>query len=248
MTLQQFGFTHADERISRFTNPFGCGDSNRERNPSDPTTRPLRWYWGRAARLAKRILRAIFREISNTLYLLEADPRVTASPIADVAVRRISREDRSALRALVVAENRDPRAPLERLEDAMQRGYRGYLAQCGGQILGYGWFTVDGARHPQVEAFGVPLGPKDAFGSDLFAVQKYRKHNLPAALLARAIADLRAQGYRKIYGLVSAENRASALFHLRVGYRRVDRCTAFALASLFVVSRAGVHRLNRTWL
>lgn len=221
--------------------------------PIDGASRPglyrsIRRLYRRAVWLAKDLFHALYHGIDNSLYLLDSDPRWPTSPIPGVRVRRVTPEDRSSLQALIRAENPDRETALARLDDALRRGFQGYLAERGEEILGYGWFSVDGTRHPQVDVFGIELGPRDAYGSDLFAVARYRKHNLPVALTSVAIKDLRARGYQKIYCLVSDDNRGSALVHLRIGFRRIDRRRAAALASLILVSRGGLYWFDKTWL
>jgi len=210
--------------------------------------RSLRRLYRRAVWLAKDLVHASYHTIETSLYLLDSDPRWPANPIPGVRVRRVTPEDRSALRAVIQAENPDRETALARLDDALRRGFHGYLAEHGEDILGYGWFSVDGARHPQVDVFGIELGPRDAYGSDLFVAPIFRKHNLPADLIGVAIKDLRARGYEKIYCLVSDDNRGSALVHLRIGFRRINRRRAAALASLILIGRGGLHWFDKTWL
>ena len=108
---------------------------------------------------------------------------------------------------------------------ALEKGYRGFVAILGGELVGYfHWVGGDmPVAHHDVWLMGpdFELGADDAYGSGLFVLAEHRGGGVGGAFLAGVEARLRDRGYRRFWVLVERENAGALRFYERHGYRRM---------------------------
>lgn len=110
---------------------------------------------------------------------------------------------------------------------AVERGYRGFVAYVGDELVGYYWW-VDGAiepRHADIERFGlgIELEPGEVYGYDFYLLEEHRGDGKSMEFLHKVETSLRDLGYRRLWGYVEADNRpARWLYGLR-GYKSVRK-------------------------
>jgi GNAT superfamily N-acetyltransferase len=110
---------------------------------------------------------------------------------------------------------------------AVERGYRGFVAYVGDELVGYYWW-VDGAiepRHADIERFGlgIELQPGEVYGYDFYLLEEHRGDGKSMEFLHKVETSLRDLGYRRLWGYVEAGNRpARWLYGLR-GYKPVRK-------------------------
>lgn len=209
------------------------------------TARHVRGFW---SGLAGRAARGLVQALPCDLYVFDGSPPEAPEPAGDFRVDALTAADWPALCALARTENTQAPAALARLADAQRRGYHGCVFRHDGAVIGYSLYCTQAMAHEQIAVYGVRLESGDLFGFDTYFAPRWRGADVPARLMKAAVSAALDLGYRRLYALVRPENRRSALVHLRVGFRRLDRRRAWAVAGRIIVSAHGIRWSRRRWL
>jgi GNAT superfamily N-acetyltransferase len=110
---------------------------------------------------------------------------------------------------------------------AVGRGYRGFVAYVGDELVGYYWW-VDGEiepRHADIERFGlgIELQPGEVYGYDFYLLEEHRGDGKSMEFLHKVEASLRDLGYRSLWGYVEADNRPARWLYSLRGYKPVRK-------------------------
>ena len=112
---------------------------------------------------------------------------------------------------------------------ALERGYRGFVAYVGDELVGYYWW-VDGEiepRHADIERFGldIELQPAEVYGYDFYLLEEHRGDGKSMEFLHKVETSLRDLGYRSLWGYVEADNRPARWVYSLRGYKPVRKIT-----------------------
>jgi GNAT superfamily N-acetyltransferase len=114
-----------------------------------------------------------------------------------------------------------------RASAAVGRGYRGFVAYVGEELVGYYWW-VDGEiepRHADIERFGlgIELQPGEVYGYDFYLLDEHRGDGKSMEFLHKVETSLRDLGYRSLWGYVEADNRPARWLYSLRGYKPVRK-------------------------
>jgi GNAT superfamily N-acetyltransferase len=108
-------------------------------------------------------------------------------------------------------------------EASVRKGFKGFVAYEGEEMVGYYWFVEGDADPPHPDIWllgaGLELEPGDVYGSSLFLLEEHRGGGAAGDFLHRIETALRDRGYRRIWGYVEAANRPARWLYSTRGYR-----------------------------
>jgi ribosomal protein S18 acetylase RimI-like enzyme len=158
---------------------------------------------------------------------MELDPR-KAGTIWTVTLGEQPRQVQPLLPASFLRVGPESLAELALYMDALPRqveqrfetGRRCYAARVGGAIAAYGWVSL------QEELIGelrlrVRLLPGEAYIWDCATLPEFRRKSLYTALLGFMLAELRAEGFRRVWIGANLENTISQRGMERAGFQHV---------------------------
>ena len=118
--------------------------------------------------------------------------------------------------------------------DFFARGARCLGAFVDGRLAGYMWFLYDYCRFAFFD-YDLVMKPGEAFLGPALVDDAHRGRGIYPALLTRAFAALKEQGYRVAMGAVGTGNQPSIRGIVRAGYSPQRSITAVRLLNRFVV-------------
>lgn len=108
-------------------------------------------------------------------------------------------------------------------ENALAKGYHGFAALKGSELIGYYWWVDRDARPPHPDLWllgsGFELKPGDVHGSSLFLLDEHRGGGAGADFLYHVETSLRDRGYGRLWGSVDRKNRPARWLYSTRGYR-----------------------------
>jgi Acetyltransferase (GNAT) family len=153
-----------------------------------------------------------------TLWALALDLHAPAdiAPRVPATVRRLRPNDAAGLALLMDAG--EPAEALLRLRE----GRRCYAALVRGRPAAHAWVTEEGGEEEIGEVgMRLLLAPRDAYIWDCATAVVYRRQLLFTTLLASIVAELRAEGYARVWIGAGDDNVASRGGIARAGFQPV---------------------------
>lgn len=190
-----------------------------------------------AAAIARRLWRLAYRD--ERLIVVTKDLDAIVEP-AKPSGLRVADLDASQLPALAeLNRKRDGVDADARFADYVAKGFRGFVAYAGEELVGYYWWVdreLAGIFPDLVELeLGIELAAGDVYGSDFFLLEQHRGGRAAAELLYLIESGLRDLGYARIWGYVVSDNRPARWTYSSRGY-----------VSMWVVNRKRVLTVRRT--
>lgn len=106
---------------------------------------------------------------------------------------------------------------------SIAKGFHGFVARKGSELIGYYWWTDRDADPPHPDMWlmgeGFALDPGDVYGSSLFLLEEHRGGGAAGEFLCAIETDLRDRGYKRIWGYVDKTNRPARWLYSTRGYR-----------------------------
>jgi hypothetical protein len=181
------------------------------------------------------VLAKLARRLRATLYSHE-DVVVLAKDLGDVTDMssdglRVEELEERHLPALYEFNRARCNSAADRRTAArVERGYRGFVAHVGDELVGYYWWVDRDIEpdHGDIARYGleIDLQPDEVYGFDYFLLEQHRGGGNSMEFLYKVESALRDLGYRTLWGYVIADNKpARWLYGLR-GYTSVRRSSA----------------------
>lgn len=108
-------------------------------------------------------------------------------------------------------------------ETAIAKGYHGFVALKGEEVVGYYWWVDRDAKPPHPDLWllgeGFEMEPGDVYGSSLFLLEEHRGKGSAGDFLHHVETSLRDRGYKRIWGYVEATNRPARWLYSTRAYR-----------------------------
>jgi GNAT superfamily N-acetyltransferase len=108
-------------------------------------------------------------------------------------------------------------------ETSLAKGFHGFVAFKGAELIGYYWWVDRDADPPHPDMWlmgeGFEMEPGDVYGSSLFLLEEHRGDGNAADFLFQIETDLRDRGYTRIWGYVLQPNRPARWLYSTRGYR-----------------------------
>jgi GNAT superfamily N-acetyltransferase len=108
-------------------------------------------------------------------------------------------------------------------EASIAKGYHGFVAFKGSELVGYYWWVDRDADPPHPDLWllgsGFEMEPGDVYGSSLFLLEEYRGGGAANDFLHHVETALRHRGYRRIWGYVDSTNRPARWLYSTRGYQ-----------------------------
>ena len=108
-------------------------------------------------------------------------------------------------------------------EGSLERGFHGFVALKGAELVGYYWWVDSEADPPHPDLWllgkGFAMEPGDVYGSSLFLLEEHRGGGAAGDFLFRIESSLRDRGYRRIWGYVETMNRPARWLYSTRRYR-----------------------------
>jgi GNAT superfamily N-acetyltransferase len=108
-------------------------------------------------------------------------------------------------------------------ETSIAKGYHGFVALKGDDIVGYYWWVDRDADPPHPDLWllgeGFEMEPEDVYGSSLFLLEEHRGKGAAGDFLHHVETSLRDRGYKRIWGYVEATNRPARWLYSTRAYR-----------------------------
>jgi GNAT superfamily N-acetyltransferase len=108
-------------------------------------------------------------------------------------------------------------------EASLERGYHGFVALRGSELVGYYWWVGLDADPPHPDWWllgeGFELEPGDVYGSSLFLLEEHRGRGAAGDFLHHVETALRDRGYTRIWGYVDSTNRPARWLYSTRGYQ-----------------------------
>jgi len=103
----------------------------------------------------------------------------------------------------------------------LDAGYSGYAGFHGERLIACYWFS-DASMPPHRDmrrlGLGIELGPRDAYGFDLYVHKQHRAGGTVNDMLYQVETALRERGFERLWGWVVAENRSARWVYGARGY------------------------------
>jgi GNAT superfamily N-acetyltransferase len=115
----------------------------------------------------------------------------------------------------------------EYFASCVAKGFNGFVARRGEDLVGYYWWVDSEADppHPDVwllgEEYEAAVEPGDVYGSSLFLLEQHRGGGASNEFLYRVEARLRDRGYSRIWGYLDRSNRPARWLYSTRGYRQM---------------------------
>ncbi len=173
-----------------------------------------------AAAIARKLWRLVYSH--ERLIVLTKDLDSIVEPVKQSGLR-VAKLDASQLPGLAeLNRKRDTPDVDERFADYVAKGFNGFVAYRGEEIVGYYWW-VDrdmATLFPDLAelGLGIELATGDVYGSDYFLLEQHRGGGAAAELLYRIESGLRDLGYARIWGYVVSDNRPARWTYSSRGY------------------------------
>jgi GNAT superfamily N-acetyltransferase len=107
-------------------------------------------------------------------------------------------------------------------ETSIAKGFHGFVALKGGEVVGYYWWVDSDAEPPHPDIWllgkGFEMDPGDVYGSSLFLLDEHRGKNASGVFLHQVETRLRGRGYGRIWGYVETTNRPARWLYSTRGY------------------------------
>ena len=168
----------------------------------------------------------------DLIVLLKELETVKEPPPAAARLRLEAVEQRH-LPGLAVLNRERGIAAADRFAADIAAGYRGYVALAEGRVVGcYWWADGDGPPPPSRASIGaaieelglgIDLEPGDVYGADLYVGEQDRAGRTAPLFLDLVENDLRARGYRRLWGYVHETNRLGRWTYSLRGYKPMWR-------------------------
>lgn len=123
----------------------------------------------------------------------------------------------------------------------LEKGYAGYGAVRGKEVVGELWYCTDppadgNRHHPDLAWLGITLSPKDVYAFDMFLTPGERRgNNLAGSFQNQALYSLRKKGYLRAFAYVWADN-SPALWNTRSINKwkeiRTEKMTRFLIGKM----------------
>lgn len=108
-------------------------------------------------------------------------------------------------------------------ETSIAKGYHGFVALKGDEVVGYYWWVDREADPPHPDIWllgeGFEMEPGDVYGSSLFLLEEYRGKGAAGDFLHHVETNLRDRGYKRIWGYVVRTNRPARWLYSTRAYR-----------------------------
>jgi GNAT superfamily N-acetyltransferase len=108
-------------------------------------------------------------------------------------------------------------------ETSIAKGFHGFVALRGDEVVGYYWWVDRDADPPHPDVWllgeGFEMEPGDVYGSSLFLLEEHRGKGAAGVFLHRVETSLRERGYGRIWGYVEAANRPARWLYSTRGYQ-----------------------------
>jgi GNAT superfamily N-acetyltransferase len=108
-------------------------------------------------------------------------------------------------------------------ETSIAKGFRGFVALKGTEVVGYYWWVDHDADPPHPDVWllgeGFAMEPGDVYGSSLFLLEEHRGGGAAGDFLHQIETSLRDRGYRRIWGYVESTNRPARWLYSTRAYR-----------------------------
>lgn len=146
--------------------------------------------------------------------------------------------------------------PAEGLEEYLDHGCKGFVAELEGEIIGYIWwgdYYTDFSFDPQKYEYYLKearVTPADTYGFDFFIMPIHRGQGKSLAILSTYLLALRDLGYKKNYGYVRVNNTAALWIYKIIGCKDIKRIVVrrFFLFFLFKNLRYFYDKNGLKWL
>lgn len=93
----------------------------------------------------------------------------------------------------------------------VERGFHGFVAFAGDELVGYYWWVDRDARTSFPDLYklglGIELGEGDVYGSDFYVLDEHRGGGLATDFLFKVERSLHERGYERVWGYVTSDNR-----------------------------------------
>lgn len=175
---------------------------------------------GAVARLARQLREGVVREEMIAL-LKELDTIVVPQRPAGLRVEDLEERHLPGLSEV----NRKRGAPhADRyFETSIAKGFHGFVALKGDEVVGYYWWVDRDADPPHPDLWllgeGFEMEEGDVYGSSLFLLEEHRGGGAAGDFLCQIETNLRDRGYQRIWGYVERTNRSARWLYSTRGYQ-----------------------------
>jgi GNAT superfamily N-acetyltransferase len=112
-------------------------------------------------------------------------------------------------------------------ETSIAKGFHGFVALKGAEVVGYYWWADRDADPPHPDIWllgeGFEMEPRDVYGSSLFLLEEQRGRGAAGVFLYKIETSLRDRGYDRIWGYVERTNRPARWLYSTRDYRPMWR-------------------------
>lgn len=175
---------------------------------------------GAIARLVRQLREGIVREEVIVL-LKELDTIVVPRRPAGLQVEDL--EERHLPQLFEVNRLRGAPHADRYFETSVAKGFHGFVALKGGELVGYYWWVDHDANPPHPDLWllgeGFEMEAGDVYGSSLFLLEEHRGGGAGGDFLCQIETSLRDRGYRRIWGYVERTNRGARWLYSTRGYQ-----------------------------
>lgn len=175
---------------------------------------------GAAARLARQLREGLVRE--DVISLLKALDAIV-EPRRPAGLRVEDMDERHLPGLSEVNRKRGVPHADRYFETALAKGFNGFVAFKGAELIGYYWWVDRDADPPHPDMWlmgeGFEMEPGDVYGSSLFLLEEHRGGGNAADFLFQIETDLRDRGYTRIWGYVLQSNRPARWLYSTRGYQ-----------------------------
>jgi GNAT superfamily N-acetyltransferase len=179
--------------------------------------------WGVRGALARLIRQLREGFVSEELIVLLKDLDSIPEPHHRPGIRIEDLEPRH-LPALSEVNRRRGAPHADRyFETSVAKGFHGFVAFKGSELIGYYWWVDRDADPPHPDLWllgkGFEMEPGDVYGSSLFLLEEHRGKGAAGDFLHHVETSLGDRGYRRIWGYVEATNRPARWLYSTRGYQ-----------------------------
>lgn len=178
--------------------------------------------WGVRGALARLIRQLREGFVSEELIVLLKDLDSIPEPHHRAGLRVEDLEPRHLPGLSEVNRRRNAPHADRYFETAVAKGFHGFVAFKGSELVGYYWWVDRDADPPHPDLWllgkGFEMEPGDVYGSSLFLLEEHRGKGAAGDFLHHVETSLRDRGYRRIWGYVEATNRPARWLYSTRGY------------------------------
>ena len=192
------------------------------------------------AKLTRRLRAALYSREDVVVLAKDLDDVTEVSAVGDLRVEELRAEHLPALYDFNRA--RCNSAADRRTAGRLERGYRGFVAYVGEELVGYYWW-VDRSIEPNHGDFArygleIDLQADEVYGFDYFLLEQHRGGGNSMEFLYTVESALRDLGYRRVWGYVIADNKPARWLYSLRGYASVRRSSARRVLTRRIAVRA----------